>query len=118
MIALTFAPRSEGAADGSINVDWLEVAVRLPAEEEEVLNVLLRGKARRVGEAQWGEAEAIGLANNALYHLVVVDRGVGEAATPYFGGPHLKLGFHQQHCPTMVVEKAGERGDDEGEGDE
>lgn len=118
MIALTFAPCGEGAADGAVNVDWLGVAVRLPAEEKEVLNVLLRGKARRVGEAQRGEVEALGLANNALKHLVVVGRGVGEAATTYLGGPHLKLGFHQQHRPTMVVEKAGERGDDEGEGDE
>lgn len=49
---------------------------------------------------------------------MVVGRGVGETASPYFGGSHLKLGFHQQHCPTLVVEKAGERGDDEGEGDE
>ena len=66
MIALTFAPRGEGAANGAINVDWLGVELRLPAEEEEVLNVLLRGKARRVGEAQRGEAAALGLANNAL----------------------------------------------------
>ena len=66
MISLTFAPRGEGAADGAVNVDWLGVEVRLPAEEEEVLNVLLRGKARRVGEAQRGEVEAFSLANNAL----------------------------------------------------
>ncbi len=66
MIALTFAPRGEGAANGAINVDWLGVEVRLPAEEEEILNVLLWGKARRVGEAQRGEAEALGFANSAL----------------------------------------------------
>lgn len=66
MIALTFAPRGEGVADGAVNVDWLGVEVRLPAEEEEVLNVLLWGKARRVGEAQRGEAAALGLANSAL----------------------------------------------------
>lgn len=65
-VSLTFAPRGEGAANGAVNVDWQGVEVRLPAEEEKVLNVLLRGKARRVGEAQRGEAEALGLANSAL----------------------------------------------------